>query len=327
MQAIRKHRPSTAETPSWRRAGLASRRATGAINLPYQGAFTAKLAPSASFAVESFTDFQRLSSGVADYGYRYYDPNTGRWPSRDPIEERGGKNLYGFVGNDGVEQFDYLGLESPPSVANDANNLEHKNEIESIANELSKMCSSPCSQRCSSMDENKCKTEALKIAASYVDIVYKLRKNKNDEDIHFGWYCYEWAGLVYQELSKIKIEYWKIRWVWQSVYKGKNNNKSPTLVHNYIFVSVGESKDPTTGPLKDCGKILDPWVNGMPEVYSGEDKTHNHSWNYVHEPEDRNYGWIWDKDGKFWKRPFGPFDGTGFPGPWTPGVNDPRFKK
>ncbi len=45
------------------------------------------------------------------YGYRYYDPETGRWPSRDPIEERGGVNLYGFVGNDGVNRWDNLGLE------------------------------------------------------------------------------------------------------------------------------------------------------------------------------------------------------------------------
>ncbi|MEI6169301.1 MAG: hypothetical protein WCS52_19125, partial [bacterium] len=31
------------------------------------------------------------------------------WPSRDPIGERGGLNLYGFVGNDGVNSVDYLG--------------------------------------------------------------------------------------------------------------------------------------------------------------------------------------------------------------------------
>jgi RHS repeat-associated protein len=49
------------------------------------------------------------TTGVTDYGYRYYDPVTGRWPSRDPIEERGGINLYGFVGNDGVNKWDILG--------------------------------------------------------------------------------------------------------------------------------------------------------------------------------------------------------------------------
>jgi len=55
----------------------------------------------------------RASSGktdsVPEYGYRYYDPLTGRWPSRDPIEERGGVNLYGFVGNDGENRWDNLG--------------------------------------------------------------------------------------------------------------------------------------------------------------------------------------------------------------------------
>lgn len=39
-------------------------------------------------------------------------PTTGRWASRDPIEERGGVNLYGFVGNDGIGFVDVLGLQS-----------------------------------------------------------------------------------------------------------------------------------------------------------------------------------------------------------------------
>ena len=33
-----------------------------------------------------------------------------QWPSRDPIEEDGGVNLYGFVGNDGVGKLDIMGL-------------------------------------------------------------------------------------------------------------------------------------------------------------------------------------------------------------------------
>ena len=47
---------------------------------------------------------------VVYYGYRYYDPVTGRWPSRDPIGERGGVNLYSFVENDSVGQLDPFGL-------------------------------------------------------------------------------------------------------------------------------------------------------------------------------------------------------------------------
>jgi RHS repeat-associated protein len=53
---------------------------------------------------------RRSRPRVTYYGYRYYDPQTSRWPSRDPIEEEGGINLYGFVGNDGVNGWDYLGL-------------------------------------------------------------------------------------------------------------------------------------------------------------------------------------------------------------------------
>jgi RHS repeat-associated protein len=49
-------------------------------------------------------------TGFYNYGYRYYDPTTGRWPSRDPMGENGGLNIYGFIKNDGVNYLDYLGL-------------------------------------------------------------------------------------------------------------------------------------------------------------------------------------------------------------------------
>lgn len=51
-----------------------------------------------------------METGYYYYGYRYYDPLTGRWPSRDPIGERGGVNLYGFVNNDGLNGIDRLGM-------------------------------------------------------------------------------------------------------------------------------------------------------------------------------------------------------------------------
>jgi hypothetical protein len=37
---------------------------------------------------------------------------TGRWPSRDPIEESGGVNLYGFVDNSPIIWVDFLGREA-----------------------------------------------------------------------------------------------------------------------------------------------------------------------------------------------------------------------
>ena len=53
-------------------------------------------------------------TGLLYYGYRWYDPVTGRWMSKDPIGEKGGVNLYGFVGNDGVKMTDMLGLDVGP---------------------------------------------------------------------------------------------------------------------------------------------------------------------------------------------------------------------
>ena len=46
------------------------------------------------------------------YGYRYYSSMTGRWPSRDPIGEEGGINLYAYVGNNTVSRIDPLGLKT-----------------------------------------------------------------------------------------------------------------------------------------------------------------------------------------------------------------------
>ena len=55
-------------------------------------------------------------SGLYYYGYRYYDPQHGRWISRDPLEENGGVNLYGFVGNNSLKYYDILGLYLVPSI-------------------------------------------------------------------------------------------------------------------------------------------------------------------------------------------------------------------
>jgi len=43
------------------------------------------------------------------YGYRYYNPDTGRWLSRDPIDEYGGLNIYSTE-NNLVNKYDSLGL-------------------------------------------------------------------------------------------------------------------------------------------------------------------------------------------------------------------------
>jgi RHS repeat-associated protein len=56
------------------------------------------------------TKYLDEESGWYYYGFRYYDPETGRWPNRDPIGERGGYNLYNFILNSPLILIDKLGL-------------------------------------------------------------------------------------------------------------------------------------------------------------------------------------------------------------------------
>jgi len=50
--------------------------------------------------------------GLVLYEYRVYGPGMGRWLSRDPIGERGGLNLYGFVEGNPICDTDAFGLTS-----------------------------------------------------------------------------------------------------------------------------------------------------------------------------------------------------------------------
>lgn len=52
-----------------------------------------------------------LLLSVVSSSNAYYQAEQGRWLNRDPIEERGGANLYANVGNSLVNRFDILGLE------------------------------------------------------------------------------------------------------------------------------------------------------------------------------------------------------------------------
>ena len=56
------------------------------------------------------TNYLDRETGMLAYQLRYYLPDHGRWLNRDPIEEQGGKNLYGFCKNSPVFLHDNLGL-------------------------------------------------------------------------------------------------------------------------------------------------------------------------------------------------------------------------
>jgi hypothetical protein len=56
------------------------------------------------------TPYPRFSD--ARVGYRYYSPNLHTWPNREPLGEREGPNVYGFLFNDPIVFFDRNGRDS-----------------------------------------------------------------------------------------------------------------------------------------------------------------------------------------------------------------------
>ena len=77
---------------------------------PY-GNMIGKWGPMADINRYQFATRERhISSGLYYFGLRFYDPNLQRWLNRDPIQESGGINLFGYVGNDPINNIDLYGL-------------------------------------------------------------------------------------------------------------------------------------------------------------------------------------------------------------------------
>jgi RHS repeat-associated protein len=66
--------------------------------------------PGTYFEFKFSTKPQDRNTGMYYYGYRFYDPATGKWPSKDPLGQMGGMNEYGFVNNTPNQMIDCFGL-------------------------------------------------------------------------------------------------------------------------------------------------------------------------------------------------------------------------
>ena len=78
--------------------------------------------------------------GVQESGLRFYNPEVGRWLSRDPIRELGGVNLYNYAHNSAYNYIDALGLEIIATSKKDE--LSHHIDVR-FRIQLTKSCECP----------------------------------------------------------------------------------------------------------------------------------------------------------------------------------------
>ena len=121
----------------------------------------------------------------------YYNSSTGRWISRDPIGEKGGRNFYGFVGNDAVGAFDILG-QYPSiyrySLADMQAMLQQSKE--DFRKKLKAACpiSSTVTWRTAHGQRQCCSPDACRVQAEVLTIEFamKLAVNFTTESMRFG---------------------------------------------------------------------------------------------------------------------------------------------
>ena len=74
------------------------------------GSSNNQVAYTGHFFLQPSTATHQAAGQLSLTWYRAYDPNTGIWLNRDPIEEAGGLNLYEMVNNNSINNFDPYGL-------------------------------------------------------------------------------------------------------------------------------------------------------------------------------------------------------------------------
>ena len=80
----------------------------------HSAASTADSAPAFDLPIGFAGGLADPATGLVRFGWRDYDPVTGRWTAKDPTFFTGSPtNLYGYAGNDPVRLRDWNGLDLP----------------------------------------------------------------------------------------------------------------------------------------------------------------------------------------------------------------------
>lgn len=122
--------------------------------------------------------YRDAETGWYNYGFRYYEPASGRWASRDPIGEEGGINVYSWDGNSPMNSLDVLGLQccKAPKVQDDYGGCCEPSEIGKDA---------LGARKCGAKEDDKDKNNKLKLKLKIEDgkkkweAEYERKLNRN----------------------------------------------------------------------------------------------------------------------------------------------------
>jgi RHS repeat-associated protein len=136
-------------------------------------------------------------TGLLYYGYRWFSPTLGRWINRDPIEESGGMNLYGFLRNDGVNELDVLGLDSEQACEDALKAAADDPRVKSIRIAMTKLtpkCPEPPVKCKTCCDDNKNTAEYNRLENTIVFCAEKFPVTNGGYDMDNSY-----ASILYHE--------------------------------------------------------------------------------------------------------------------------------
>jgi RHS repeat-associated protein len=171
------------------------------------------------------TKYYDWESGLYYYGQRYL--RDGVWPSRDPLQEIGGLNLYGFVGNNPLCRLDIIGLSLPEDlilhyyfgggsdlVETDQKSIDvvmQHGLAQPLQDLLDKLSRDACARAKAGQKRGSLSDRDSQVVVGGGFLYfYNMTLNQGHLDVSAKWHSDD-CNTVY--LTDIKIEYWdEIMW-------------------------------------------------------------------------------------------------------------------
>jgi len=214
------------------------------------------------------------------------------WPSRDPIGENGGENLYGFVGNDCVDTWDYLGREEKRKPDSELTEQDYVELKDAAIRKLSGLCEiAKCLGKCGCSKED-CQSEAKRIAEGVIAEYKKMANHpngwgsrpgnsNNDKQIHRGWMCFHWQAIMYDAIRRLSPKCFRIGGG-SHVIQDQVNGIG--VSHSWVDMALWPRTFEVTNDVivmapSECRLRLDAWKEYAPKLYSPDE--HGFEENFV----------------------------------------------